>query len=419
VAYGEGGYGLGDYGVGETDSGGSTFITLFDDMPAVSVDIDFDTPPTVTDRTWTSVTRDLRQLSAVRSGRSNQLARSQAGTMNCVLSNHTGNYDPDFELGAYYPNVKRTRWMRYQLLWEGTVYDRWAGLVEIYSRQWPGSGADEVCVVRGTDAFKVLNLFSLSGLTTTAGSSDDVAAQILTAVGLPYVVDEFSAETIPAQGPFTDSDKALDFLLKVEDTENGLLSALGDGSISFQGRHYRLLNSRDVLATFGDGDDEIPYVDAPFESADDNLWNDVAVTPAGGTPEVGTNATSQTQHFKRSLQKQSLSTSQTTAQSAAEYYAQLYGDPSSTIPAIVCPLRKNPDLWSDALTLVNSDRVRWIRRPAYGTISREFFVEQITDSFTLSDLRIGFQLSPAEATFGWLLGVDDYSELGDSTHVVF
>lgn len=396
-------------------------------LPLLEVSIDFTNDPTNPTRVWTDVTTDVRSLTYSRSGRNDVLSRTATGTLTGVFGNSSGNYDPTFAGGAYYPGVKRMRWLRVRAQWSGVTYARWQGLISSYALSWPSGGKDSICTIQARDALTVLQLLDLSGQTFSSQSSSARVAAVCTLAGLSSSVDGAAASTLVAvTTPLGEGSSALSHVQSVEDTENGRLFAAPDGTIVFQGRHYRILNSATSKGTIGDSAGEIPYRDATYTSDDANIWNDINVTPTNadgseGTTESASSSSSKTSYFERTKNATILSSSTTEALANAQYLAALYGNPDAKLPPLTLLPQNATVKWPTVLAMTNGDRFTWKRRPAYGTISTDGFVEQISESIAPDHVSwmTSVQMLPADDQSGWLLGNSTYGLLGSTTRLVY
>lgn len=389
------------------------------DMPLLSVEVDFTNAPTNPTRVWTDVARYVRAIDYVRGGRNSELQRSEAGQLRSVFDNRLGHFEPSNPSSPFYPGVKRTRWIRVQAQWAGVTYNRWQGLIESIDQRWPEAGKDAIVEITASDAFKVLNLFDLTGLSYAAHKSHTRVGAVCTSVGLPYSAPSGTADIV-ASGAFAQGAFALPHLLDVEETENGLLFAEGDGSITFQDRHYRLMNSAASVLTIGEAGGEAPYRDdAQRTTSDDDLYNQVGVTPSGGTVQTVNRGTSQTDHFTRRLSKNVLTSDTADAKALAEYLANRYQESSPRVPGVSLLGRKATDLWPSIMGLKNSNRVRFRRNAAYA-LDEYFFVERVGDTIIPgTDWQVKLQMSPVVDETGWVLGDATYGLLGQTTKLTF
>lgn len=378
-------------------------------VPDLCVEIDFTNDPTNPTRVWTDVTTDVRRLDYTGAGRKQELQRTEAGALTAVMNNRHGNYDATNPSGAYYPGVKRRRWMRVRGRWASIIYPRWQGLIQTYSQTWPESGKDAICTIRATDASMILNLFDLEGQTFGSQTTDARVAAVCALASLPYIVDTDAASTIDAVGPFAVASYALPHLQDVELTENGLLYADAAGSIVFQGRHYRILHSPTAIDTIGDGVGEIPYRDATHELDDGDLATSVTVTPAGGgTPITVSDSDAEAAYFPTSqtnINRTLLLSDPIETRACGEYLLNRYKDSSPRVPAVELLGMRTTAKWPEILAASNSDRFAWKRSAAPHTITEDVYVEQISESVAPGTWQMFAQLSPAIDQAGWVAGV--------------
>lgn len=421
MTFGGGYFGQAYFG-GLPIGGDGTWTTIGSQLPDLSVEIDFTTDPTTPIREWTDVTTDVRALAYARSGRSDPLQQTSTGSLSMTLNNRSGNYDPLNTTGAYYPGVKRLRWMRVRARWNGIVYPRWQGVITTITPSWPGSH-DSVVDIQAADALTVLSLFDLGGLDLVAKLSGDRVTDVCDAAGLVSVVDP-GISTMVDTGTISTGSSALSHLQAVEETENGRVFADESGRIVFQDRHHRWPPSS--KGTIGDHAGEIPYRDVALTQDDSNVWNRAAVTtatPAGGTAvEVfATDPASQASYYARTLTRTLLTADATEAQSAAEYLVNLYGDPPAKLPLVTLLPVRDTAKWPTVLSAANGQQFTFRRRPTYGgTITIDTFVEQVSDVVTPGEAwDISVQLTPGDGQQFWVLDDPVYSLLDSTTFLAY
>ncbi len=71
--------------------------------------------------TWTDITDDVRGFLTSR-GRNHELRRFEAGTIDMILDNRHGNYNPHNTAGSYSPNVKPAVPIRIRAWWNEVYY---------------------------------------------------------------------------------------------------------------------------------------------------------------------------------------------------------------------------------------------------------------------------------------------------------
>lgn len=388
--------------------------------PTVRVQIDFANDPGSHNEGWSDVTPYARGVSYSRGGRNNELQRTEAGTLQLLLDNRDGRFDPTNTASPYYPGVKRMRRIRVQARWNSVTYSRWYGFIEAWQLDWPGFGHDATAQVSAADAFKVLNLYDLDGKAYPAGRTDQRVTAVCADVGLQSQVSQGATDDLVATGTIDAGTIALSHLQAVEETENGLLFADADGRIIFRDRHWRIVNVNSSVGTIGDLAGEIPYADATMSLDDGDIWNSVAVTPSGGTQELANNATSIAEHFQRRMNRSILTGSQPDAEAAANYLATRYADSSPRMPAVTLLPENATDKWATVLGADNGDRFPWKRRYTGGTVSQDTYLEQVSEQIQPGrGWQIRWQLSPADTETAWLLDNASFSILDTTTRLSY
>lgn len=388
-----------------------TFRSVGTRSPQIQVRVDFDTDPADTPRTWTDVTTDVREIAWSRSGRNNELSRSEAGSLTALLDNRAGSYDP---FGN--PGVKRLRWIEVQASYAGTAYTRFTGLIESWDVCWPGFGADSTAEIRATDTFKALNLYSLEGLAWPVETTASRVQRTLDEVGVTWGIDMSTHGTVVATGTMSNGETALSHLLALEETENGVVFVDGAGAVQFQSRDYRTVNSGTAAATIGDQAGEIPYRDAHYISSDEDIWNSWQVTTPSGTVAAGTAADSISHYWRRDRSRALLIDDTATAEAARDWLLNRYKDPPPRVPSLELVGVAAPTFWPTILGLGNSDRVTWKRHAGYGGPTSDFYVERVSERVSPTDgWTVSLDLSPVVLTSYWLLEDAVYGLLEQTT----
>ena len=419
----------GPFGAGAFGAGAFGGVQI---LPLISVELDVTNAPTNPTRVWTDIAPDVRSLSFSRAGRQDELQRTQPGALTMTLGSKNAKYDPTNPSGI---GIARTQWVRVQAQWAGVTYARWQGLIRTISQSWPQAGkVPSVVTVQATDAMMLLALYDLKGQTFPAQTTDERLSAICSLVGVTATLDDTGASTlIPQSTPFAKQSYADQHLQQVEQTENGLIFAGPDGAIHFQSRHYRLLNAQTSKATIGDTANTVSYRDSATVDADDQyLVNFVTVTPTNadgslGADQIASDQTSETSHFSRSsptIDRTILVSDPSETLACAQFLVEKYKEPSPRIPAaelIGAQIgRLAPSLWPKVLGANNSDRFTFQRSASGNTISQDCFIEKITERIVPgTSWDITFQLSPADAAFGWILGDPVYGLLGSTSSLTY
>ncbi len=157
---------------------------------------DFTAGPLEVPSTWTDLSTRGRTLS-IRRGRSHELDRTTAGRFDALLDNRDRELDPDNAEGSLYPNVRPMRHIQARASLGGTAYDLETAYVEDWGQSWPEkSGADALVPLKGSDAFKLLNLGKVAGTRYSHQLYTDMVEDLLVGANAAYYyLDEASGST--------------------------------------------------------------------------------------------------------------------------------------------------------------------------------------------------------------------------------
>lgn len=395
-----------------------TFISLDNGrnlVPELCVEVDVTNAPTNPTRVWTDITRQIRAAQWARSGRSDERQRTEVATLTAVVANTRGSIT---SLG-----IAKAQWIRVRYRYGGVIYPRWQGIFESLPRRWPAAGKDDLYELRAAGPLKIFRFCDLNGQTFPSQRNDQRFSAIASLAGVATGSVDTNTDTADAvTTPFGDGSDSLSTIQEIEASENGLLLEDPAGTVSFQGRHWRLLNSITPKATIGDIPGQIPYRDTvSYEDDDQLIANIVEVTPNGGSPITVSDSASQTKYWPRKLTRTLLTSDTTIGQSAAEYLLNRYKDPDPRIPQVEIPLAKvPPSLMPVLLAANNSDRFTFFRNAAT-PISEDVFIENIAEKVVPGGVgaTVTLQLSPADREFGWILGDATYGQLGVTTRLSY
>lgn len=384
-------------------------------LPLLSVQVDVTTLPTTATRTWTDITSQIRQLTYTRSGRSDERVRTETGTLTAVC-NDRGNAITGL-------GIRKAGWIRVRSQWAGVTYNRWQGIFESLPRQWPQAGHDATIELHAADVLKVFNLYDLAGGTFAAQRNDQRVAQIagLAMVGtLSIDTGTDSADAVGTVMP--QGTNALSSLLEIEASENGLIVAEPSGQLSFQGRHWRMLNAGTATLTFGESAGQVPYRDTVVREDDDTrIANSVSVSGANGAITfTAADASSQGTYFMRPLAVTLLTSDSAVVANAANYLLSRYKDSSPRIPSLTVDLASvGTALKPAVLSLANSSRANWSRN-AVTPISDPVYIEKVAETVAPGlGWQMDFFASPATDEAGWVAGDTTFSVAGVTTRAVY
>lgn len=401
-----------------------TFVTLGDLFPDVSIEVDVTTSPRSSSRTWTDITPYVRQCSGNRSGRNDEMQRTATGILNLVCSDQAGAVSG---LG-----IKKRQWVRVRRQWNSVVYPLWQGIFESVPRRWLEGGSDPIVELHAADVLKVLRLTPLAGKDSTTDptifgavrNDQRVAGIVGIAMLSTGTIDTDTDGADAVTTALSDGTDALSTCIDIEASENGLLVAEADGAISFQGRHYRLINSATSLGTFGESAGDIPYKDTvELDDTDAYIANPVTVTLPDGTTITVQDSTYLDDNWGNPLNRNLLKTDTGLGTDCANYLLKRYKNPSARIPQLDIQLAavasNAPSYMPAILGAGNSDRFTW-DRAASTPITADVYIEQVGFNFDRDGADdMTFQLSPASDDFGWVLGDAVNGLLGQTTVLAY
>lgn len=394
--------------------------------PTVSVQIGFiDVPITsIATTIWTDVTADVIRFTT-RRGRSDELARIEAGVATVVLDNSDRKYDPTYTAGPYYGKLVPMRKLRIRATYGGTTYPIFSGFIESWPQDWAG-GLDAECPVEVVDAFKYFALRKFNGAYASEYTNWSIDTWL---TNCPWPGADRTINPGQSQiqaGEFVNTP-ALQHFQNVVDVESGLFFMDGAGLATFQGRHYRYTTaqSQTIQATYDDtaGAGPLPWYRITSSYDDTNIWNEARITREGGAEAVANNVTSRTMYFRRTLAKTLPIVSDAEADNLAQWIVLTYADPHFRITSITIDCGSDDALWAPTLARLISDRIMVKAWPPGGGIQfiQECYIEGIAMAVDHDQWRVTFQLSPAPTAangdFFWILQDPDWGVLGSTTRL--
>ncbi len=268
--------------------------------------------------------------------------------------------------------------------------------------------------LRAVDGFKVLNLSGLRGESFSSENTGTRISNALSAASVPsadYSIGAGSV-TLVASGTVSDDTTALGHILEVVDSEGGgaVFYASRGGTFIYENQRHRIANETVSSGTYVDsaGTTGLTYWNLLASYDDADLWNQVTMTPSGGTAETIDDTGSQTTYFKRALSLSGLHAYQGEAAAVASIIVYRQADPKLRFPSMEVIGASNPSvLWPKLLALEISDRLTVSRTPPGGgaAMSQDCHVEAIDHEIGTDHWTTRLQLSKADAasTF-WVLG---------------
>lgn len=319
--------------------------------------------PTDATQTWVDITDRLRSW-GWGYGRNDELSRFEAGTGEVILDNGDRAFDPAYNAGPWYGNIKPRRMFRMQYRWNSVTYPGFVAYARGFPQTYVSGGKDKLVRVELVDAFALLQSFDLvAGFTRPQELSGARIAAVLDAIAVPSALRDLDAGTVvvDALEVTTAGTSGLDHAKEVAmDSEFGQLFVAKDGKVTFHDYDRRL--SASSLHTFTDAAGAALGFGLAFEPAFDEtyLWNYVRATGAAGddTAQVAEDAASQDDYHKlvKPLGTQLVTGSD--IMQVAQRHALRYAQPELRLPTLPLIGAGNPSSrWPVILDLEVSDRI--------------------------------------------------------------
>jgi hypothetical protein len=358
-----------------------------------------------TDGLYEDVIADVRSIN-VGYGKSRELETYRPATSTVVLDNTTRAYDPTNLSGPHVSGgvtqIKPGRRIRIKATHPTTAvqYDVFTGTI----RSW-GFGyrdkADAIATVSATDLMADLAGAEVT-TTTTAGTSDVAAQNILDAVGIARASLQTGQSTLQATA-FTNTN-ALSALQLVESSEQGALYGTPDGYMHFDDRHAILNETRSTTsqATFGAGNLTLTDIEIEYDS--DLIKNAISITRSGGTAQTASDTTSISAYGRHSYSLTNLMLStDAQADGMADYILAQFKEPELRIRSVTFAPQAHADLMTQALSRQLRDRITVQYAPPGGgsAISQELFIAGITHSVVAGNMQTKFVLESTTGRSGY------------------
>lgn len=393
--------------------------------PTLVLRIAFASAPMATSPSWDAVTSSLRSIH-IKRGRQHELDQISAGTAQLELDNRAGNYWPNNAGGDYSPNVLPGKRIQLYAVYGGVTYYLYTGFIEDWNPEWLVANAGLFPIVRPVCSDLCNNLANFD-LNDGAGYAEELSGtrvgNVLDDLGWPAADRDLDPgkSYMQATGALAD-ENAWSHLLKIQQSELGILYIAGDGHVQFEDRHHRLISPHMTSqATFGEDAGEKAYHGMEPRYGADSIRNDIRVTRSGGTQQSAYDSTSQTNYGKRSLSKTGLLLiNDYESSDQANYLLGCYKDPALRARTLRILPEANPSvLWPQVLGREISDRITVRRNEA--SLDEDYFIESIEHNIDLVNYtwETKWQLSNAYAVQYWVLGVAGYSEMGETTRLAY
>lgn len=367
------------------------------------------------------VTDDLKAFT-VRRGRSRELERYQAGAATVVLDNSGRKYDPAAGTAVTPFGASMRPRKAVQITADGEPV--FSGVVDDWDLDYALEG-DHEASVKTTDGFVFLANQEIEPHTTTAEKSGERIEAILDRSEIAWPVgrrdlDEGVANLQADSIGGTADPKpvnALQYLQKVDESEQGALFVARDGRLTFRSRAALQVLSDVVFADDGSG---IPFTSILASFGSEELRNRITVTRLNGGTATAVDAASVTAYGAIDFEiRDSLLASDTEAQGLADVILARYSEPLLRVDGLEVSLNAlTPAQTAQVLALELGALVRVLYTPSgIGDPIDQFVrldsIEHAVDPF---EHRVRFSFSQGEAPAlvldSPLFGILDTNTLG-------
>ncbi len=353
------------------------------------------------DRTWYAASTSVRNVRTFR-GRTHDLDQFGPGSATIVLDNHSRLYDPTSTGTAFAGQILPGTPVKVQCKKPGEALTRtiWSGFAEGFELDYPRM-TDATVTVRCVDAFKYLNLASISTL-TTAAPTGTMIRHVLDGAGFP---DTTGWRDLPV-GFWSEQNykgfrtPALEMCRNLADSEGGMVFMSRTGSFLFRTRDNYRNQSATTSAVFGDaGSSELPYTDFSLACDDYQLYNKVSVSRVRGPVQSTWSTESIGKYGARVLTKNNLlCPNSTSAKKLARWLVARYKEPGVRVGRLACKPRASTGDWELVSEAGPGTAVRVVRRPPGGgsTFSQLCSVEGVEHDISVGedDWTLAFNMTP-------------------------
>lgn len=392
--------------------------------PSLEVACAFASDPAVADPLWLDISERVLSFS-IRRGKSQELARNEAGTADLELDNRDNALTPQNSDSPYWPNIRPMRRIRISARWSYTTYHLFTGYVERWVPGWDTQGGSNGTVtVQAVDAFKV---FALKKITQVyaAARSDVRIATVLSLVGWPATDQLLDVGLTAVQVYNADKQPALEAIQQAEEAEGGAVFMRGDGVLIFLSRLNPSLSGLGG-GTFGDIDGELPYTNLGIDYGDDQIWNEMRFTGQGLTEQVLSDPASIATYLPRTLTKTGLLlSSDVDVLAFAQYQLSKLKDPILRFPTLtVNPALDPAQLWPRVLGIELGTSLTVRRRPpdVSGTqplIEKLVTVQGISHDVIRGEWTTSYSLGEPDIQTLWQLDSPTKSQLDSTTKLSY
>lgn len=276
---------------------------------------------------WSDITDKMIDLSIAR-GKSRDLDRFSGGVVSVTLNNEQRTFDPIYADGPYYGQIVPRRGLR--VTTDGVR--QFEGTIDDWNFEYDPSGESKAQIL-ASDDFTLLARQLLTPGTATPQATGARVSEVLDMADILWPEDK---RVISEGDSFLGADvfegNALEYLQKVDTSEQGNLFISKEGDLVFQDRGDATPRSSS-LVTFADDGSGVPYTSVSVNYGTELLVNNVTFTSAAGSA----NATSERSRVTYGVVSEEIDTlvdSTEQLQNLANFVLGKYVDPEYRIESL-------------------------------------------------------------------------------------
>ena len=226
---------------------------------------------------WSDISDKMIQLSIAR-GKSRDLDRYSSGSVAVVLNNEERTFDPNYTAGPYYGQIVPRRGLR--ITTDGVR--QFEGVIDDWNFGYEPGGNSKAEIL-ATDDFTLLARQLVTPGTATPQASGARVSEVLDMSGVLWPANKRQvSDGDSILGADTFEGNALEYLQKVDTSEQGNLFISKSGDLVFQSRSDATPQSNS-LVNFADDGSGIPYVRVGVNYGTELLVNTVTVESSAGS----------------------------------------------------------------------------------------------------------------------------------------
>lgn len=322
------------------------------------------------------VTEYVRSVTCKR-GKSTSQDRFTAGQLSVVFDNRARVFDPSYSLSPLYGAIVPRRKIRFYAGYNSdSLHSQFVGFIDDWDFDYDVSG-DSTATASASDAFTVLAQQNMTMAAPPAEISDARAERVITNSQVAWPIDDFYTEGAAITvNTVAYSGNALEYLLQLAETEQGLLYVNRSGVLTFLGWNYFAKAPLDIVVAdieFSDGAfvPGFPFSSLQTNYGTDQLYNYVTVTGSAGTV-TAQDTTSQQDFRVASTDVDVLTNGTAQMQLLANNLIDTYKNPVFRVSGIEVPIDGYEQFYSPSVVL-GSAAVSTIFQADFGYIVSVYY----------------------------------------------